>query len=297
MQGIAAWLVGRPPNAVVALAATLVLPFAPVFSGTVMVLVALHSGPKLAGLYGLIAGLAVSALALVTQASPIGTLTNALVTWLPVFLLAVVMRGSRSLTLAMQVSVIVALLAAIAFHLSVGDTQAYWDTVLVQIAEVFRQAGLTEQAELLTNQRELIAPQMTVLTILTSWSVVALVLVMGYGLYQTLPGKKGEFGRFCDLNFGRVLASIMAVASLVALAADWAWIQDFAFIAFAIFWLQGLAILHWLHVDGPLPILALIVIYVMLPILNALLMMGLAVLGYTDAWFGYRARARRKDAR
>jgi hypothetical protein len=35
---------------------------------------------------------------------------------------------------------------------------------------------------------------------------------------------------------------------------------------------------------------ALIVVYALLPVLNALLVMALAVLGYTDAWFGYRTR-------
>jgi uncharacterized protein YybS (DUF2232 family) len=99
------------------------------------------------------------------------------------------------------------------------------------------------------------------------------------------------------LRFGRVLALIMAVTSLLALFIGADWLRNFAFVVFVIFWLQGLAMMHWLHVVGPLPIFVLVVIYVMLPILNALLVMALAVLGYTDAWFDYRSRMGKNMAR
>ena len=56
------------------------------------------------------------------------------------------------------------------------------------------------------------------------------------------------------------------------------------------------ALLHWLRVDGPMPLGVLIVIYGLLPILNVLLIFGLAALGYSDAWFDYRARAKRNKA-
>jgi hypothetical protein len=82
----------------------------------------------------------------------------------------------------------------------------------------------------------------------------------------------------------------MALVSLLALVTGVTWMQNLAFVMFAIFWVQGLAILHFLQSDGPLPLVALIVVYALLPVLNALLVMALAVLGYTDAWFDYRTR-------
>lgn len=296
MQAVAAWLVARPQNAVLGLVVSFFLPFAQVFSGAVMVLITLHGGAKKALLTGVAAAGVLAVMALVLRSSVPDMVLNAVMTWLPALLLAALARGARSLTLALQVSVVVALMATLGFHLAVRDPVAFWETILTQVATVFREAGLEQQADLLNTQSDLIAPQMTALSVIALWSLCATILAVGYWIYQFLPGQKAAFGRFCDLNFGRVLAMAMAIGSLVALIVDWAWIENFAFVAFVIFWMQGLAIVHWLHADGPLPFLALLVIYALLPVLNAVLLMGLAILGYTDAWFDFRSRGRKREA-
>lgn len=290
MQPIAAWLVARPMHAVLGLALTMVLPFAQIFSGAAMVMLVLYGGARTAALQGLVAIAVLAVLSMVTGGSLPAMLVNGLFAWLPVFLLAWLLRQSRSLTLTLQVSVIVAMAVTLGFYIVVADPTAYWLTVLTDVAAAFRNMGFTEQAGMIVAQQELIAPQMTMLMVLTSWSLIVLVMVLGYAMYQALPGKSGEFGRFCDLRFGRVLALVMAVTSVLALVIGAEWLRNFAFVVFAIFWLQGLSMMHWLHVAGPLPFIVLVVIYAMLPFLNALLVIALAILGYTDAWFDYRAR-------
>ena len=297
MQPIAAWLIARPLHAVLALALTLVLPFAQIFSGAAIVMLVLFGGARTAALQGLIAIAVLAALSLVTGGSLPEILVNGLFAWLPVFLLAWLLRRSRSLTLTLQVSAIAAMAVTLGFYIVVADPTAYWMAVLTDVAAAFRDMGLTEQAGMIVAQAELIAPQMTMVTVLTSWSLIVLVLVLGYAIYQALPGKSAEFGRFCDLRFGRTLALVMAVTSVLALLIGVEWLRNFAFVVFAIFWLQGLSMMHWLRVVGPLPFIVLIVIYAMLPFLNALLVMALAILGYTDAWFDYRARIGKNMAR
>ena len=297
MQPIAAWLVARPMHAVLGLALTLVLPFGQIFSGAAMVMLVLYSGARKAALQALIALAVIAALSMLTGGSILEISVNGLLAWTPVFLLAWLMRETRSLTLALQVSAIVAMIATLGFYVVVNDPTAYWIGVLNDLATAFRDIGLTEQARLIAAQKELIAPQMTMLTVLTSWSMIVLVTVFGYAIYQALPDKRGEFGRFCDLRFGRVLALVMAVTSVLALVVGAEWIRNFAFVVFAIFWLQGLSTVHWLHVVGPVPFIVLIVIYALLPFLNALLIMALAVVGYTDEWFDYRSRIGGNKAR
>lgn len=297
MQPIAAWLIARPLHAVLGLALTLVLPFAQIFSGAAIVMLVLYGGARTAALQGLIAIAVLAALSLLTGGSLPEILVNGLFAWLPVFLLAWLLRRSRSLTLTLQVSAIAAMAVTLGFYIVVADPTAYWMAVLTDVAAAFRDMGLTEQAGMIVAQAELIAPQMTMVTVLTSWSLIVLVLVLGYAIYQALPGKSAEFGRFCDLRFGRTLALVMAVTSVLALLIGVEWLRNFAFVVFAIFWLQGLSMMHWLRVVGPLPFIVLIVIYAMLPFLNALLVMALAILGYTDAWFDYRARIGKNMAR
>ena len=290
MQPIAEWLVARPQNVVLGLTASLLLPFAQIFGGAVMVLVVLQVGTRRATVSGLIAAAALAMIALLVGASAQQMLVNALVSWLPALLLAALMYRWRSLTLTLQVSAIVAMFTTLVIFGVLGDPTVFWTDVLANIAAVFRDAGLTEQARLLLQEQARIAPQMTMLVVITSWSMYVVVLLLGYAIYQALPGNKGVFGRFCDLNFGRVLALILALASVAAVLSGAAWLQNFALVTFAIFWLQGLAIVHWLHAEKRLPVALLIAVYALLPLLNVLMLATLAVVGYLDAWFAFRAR-------
>ena len=184
----------------------------------------------------------------------------------------------------------------LAMYVLLPDEVEFWKQTLMEVAAAFQEMGFTQQSELLTTQRDVLAPQMTVVFVLTSWSLMALVLALGYGLYQVVPGNAGRFGRFCDLDFGRVLALVMVVASVLALVLGSSWAQGIAFIAFVIFWIQGLALLHWFHSEGPLPVAVLVAAYVLLPVLNVALVVGLAVVGYTDAWFDFRSRMKERNA-
>ena len=290
MRPISAWLTAQPWNGILGLSLTLLLPFAPILSGAVMVLLVLAAGPQRAMATAGAAGALLGLLFFVFGNPVLPLLGNAAGVWLPATLLGLVLGRTRSLTLTLQVTAILAMVGTLAFFIVLGDPAVFWTGQLEAISGWFREAGLTQQADVLSTQRELIAPQMTMLFVFTTWSMWVLVLVLGYGLYQQLPERAGRYGRFCDLRFGRVLALLMALASLAALVVSAAWLQNVAFVLFAVFWLQGIAVLHWLHAEGPLPLALLIGVYVLLPFLNVLLVMVLAVFGYTDAWFDYRSR-------
>jgi hypothetical protein len=50
--------------------------------------------------------------------------------------------------------------------------------------------------------------------------------------------------------------------------------------------------MHWLHAGKRLPLFVLLTTYAFLlvPVLNGLIVIALAILGYLDAWFNFRAR-------
>ena len=295
MQPIAAWLVARPQNGVLGLAGTLLLPLSPIFSGLVMALLSLQHGVRISALQAIAAGTVLVIVALLVNAPAVQILVNAASTWLPAVIMGFLLRNWRSLTLTLQVSAIMAGIATLAFFVVLGDPTDYWNGVIGTLGEVFRENGLTEQAELLLERRAAIVPQMTMLFVFFSWSLYVLVLLLGYALFQSLPQQSGVFGRFRDLNFGRVLAGMLAVTSVLALVIGAAWLQNVAFVLFAVFWIQGLALLHWLRAHGRLPVFVLIASYALLPILNVVLVIAFAVIGYTDAWFDYRNRGLAKE--
>ena len=134
---------------------------------------------------------------------------------------------------------------------------------------------------------------MTVSAVLVFWMLYTAALLLGYWLYRGLPLETIDFGRFRDLNFGRVIALTMAVLSLLAMAVGVSWLSNVAFIVFVMFMMQGLAIVHWLHGEGILPIFAVVAVYLLMPFLQVLLVMVLALIGYTDAWIGIRRRLKK----
>jgi len=281
VQGIAAWLVARPQNAVLALAVTLLLPAPQLTSGVILVLLVLAQGARLAGIETAVAAAALLAVSLFFGVSTASLLALMAATWLPVALLAVLLLRTRSLTLTLQVSVIAACVCLAVFYVIVADPAAFWQPYLVMMAEVFEQNNLQLNTELLS------AEVMTVSVVLAMWMLYVVGLLLGYALYRRLPTETAALGQFQDLNFGRVLAFAMAVIALIAFIAG---LQNTAYVLFVVFWIQGLAIVHWLHGKGRLPLAAVIAVYALLPFLQVLLMMALAVLGYVDAWFGFRRR-------
>jgi len=288
LQAVAAWLVARPLNSALALAATISLAYLSFLSGVIMVLLVLRKGPKAALVDAAIAGGLLAAIGLVQQAPLVAVLSAATIMWLPAMLLGVLLISTRSLTLTLQVSVIVAVSAIIGFYLVAGDLADFWRVILLEFVEVSRQLGMTEQAELLEGQIDAVASQMTTIAALSIWVVQSINCILGYLLYRELPGETVDCGRFSDLSFGRVIASVMAIASIAAVFSDGILIQNIAFVLFLVFWLQGLAVVHWMHGAGKLPVFAVIAVYVLMPFLNIILLMALAVVGYIDTWFRLR---------
>jgi len=293
VRQVAAWLVSRPSNAVLGLTASyiLFLPLAGMLSGAVIVLLVLEQGPRRALVSALFAALVLALMSLLSGGSAAALATAALLNWTPSFLLAMALGRWRSLTLTVQVSVIVALLGLLAFYVALGDPAVYWGNWLeTEAVPLLSDMGLAEQARAIADNLPVVAQQMTVLFVFMMWSLYVVGLLLGYALSQAASGRGAVFGRFGDLNIGRVMALVMAVASVVAFISGANWLRNFAFLVFVVFWIQGLAILHWLHADRRIPTVFLVVVYALIPLLSALPVLSLAVVGYTDAWFGYRTR-------
>jgi hypothetical protein len=287
VQALAAWLVARPQNAVLGLAVTLLLPAPQLTSGVIMVLLVLAQGTRLAVIEASVAAAALLAVSLILGASVASIVTLMAGTWLPVLLVAVLMVNSRSLTLTMQVSVILAVMAMLGFYIVVADPVAFWQPYLTMMAEIVRQNSLELNTELLN------AEVMTVSATLALWMLYIAGLLLGYGLYKKLPAETADYGRFRNLNFGRVIAFTLALVSLLAFLVDVNWLSNLAFVMFVVFWIQGLAIVHWMHAEGLLPLAAVIAVYILLPLLQVLLITALAIFGYMDAWFDFRRRIKK----
>lgn len=295
MQPLAAWLVARPQNAVFGLAATLLLPLLQIFSGIFMVLLVLRQGVRLAAIEGAVAAALLIVVSLVLGSPVLQVASAAGMTWLPAILLAAGLQATRSVKLTMQVLALVAALAVLGFHVFVADLEAFWEPVMTLTLEWAKTNGLHEQAAVIAGNPAQMAHALTIAFVWYGWLLYSLYLLFGYRYAYATPDESGKFGRFCDLDFGRVIALLLGLVSILGFLTGTAWLQSVAVLLFAVFWLQGLAVVHWMFVDGELPLFVVIMTYVLLPFLHVFLVMALAVVGYTDAWFRYRRRAVAKE--
>ena len=268
----------------------LTLPLLGFLSGAVLVYLLLAQGPRMAIIEAAVAGGLILGLAAALGMPLEPRFGGMVLVWLPAALMGLLLAGSRSLTLALQVSAILAVVAMLAFFTLAGNPVEFWITFLDALVSAWREAGLNEQADRVAPVVDALAEHMTVWVAFASWALSAVMLLLGYSLYQQKPGEKQDFGRFRDLDFGRVIALIMAVTSLVAVLVGMAWLQGIAFLLFAIFSLQGIAIVHWLHANGVVPVFVVVLMYGAMVVLSPIIVTALAVLGYIDAWFGLRHR-------
>ena len=202
----------------------------------------------------------------------------------------VLLTVTRSLVLTVQLSVIFAVAATLAFFAVVADATEFWLTVLDNMIAVWRDVGQENLADMIELRKAAIAEFATPFVVASSWVVEVGSLVLGYQLYRDLPKETGEYGRFRDLNLGRVIALVLAVTSVLAAFVQAAWLQSVAFVIFAAFWMQGLALGHWLHAEKLLHTFGIVSVYALMLFAGWIALPVLAVLGYIDAWFGLRRK-------
>ena len=294
MPSVAAWLLARPHNAVFALAITMLMPGLSTLGGAILVLLVLQQDLRRASIVAALAGSMLLVVALALGSMPLHVLVQISSLWLPILGLAAVMRSTRSLTLVLQVSVIVVLIGTCLFFVLTSNPVSFWQEVIAA-EPVLQSLNLQEWKSAVGATEVQFAGVMTTMFAIGFWFGLVIVVLLGYWLYQQLPENSPQFGRFCDLNFGRVIALLLAVTSVVGFALDAVWIESIAFILFAVFWLQGAAMVHWLRSRGLVPVIAVSAVYVLTILVPQYVFPALAVLGYTDAWFRYRDRVTKQQ--
>lgn len=272
----------------------MLVPGLAIVSAAILVLLVVQQDLAKASLAAALAGVILAVIAAATGSSVVAIILGLVTTWLPVVALAATLRATRSLTLTLQLSVLLVMLGAVAFFLFTPEPASFWQR-MIEESPVLANLQLGAWQEAAGVSAAQFAGVMTTVFVLGAWFGLVIAILLGYWLYQQVPGNTPEFGRFSDLNFGRVLALLLAITSVIGFAFNVTWVQSIAFILFAVFWLQGAAFVHWLHASGHIPLFAVIGMYVATLVLLQYVFSAVAVVGYTDAWFRYRNRVKKKQ--
>ena len=296
MPSVAAWLLARPQNAVFALAICMLVPGLTIFSGAILLMIVLQQDLRRASLLAAVAAVILVLAMTVLGSPPLRVLLQIASLWLPVIGLAAVMRKTGSLTLSLQLTVILVVVGAALFIVLMNDPVAYWRQVMATEQVLKELQEPLQQWQVAIGATDLqFAGVMTTMYAIGFWIGLVVVMLAGYWLYLQVPENTAAFGRFRDLNFGRVIALLLAITSVAGFLFDAVWIQSVAFILFAVFWLQGAAIAHWLRHKGKLPVFGLAALYALTVVLPQYVFSAVAVIGYTDAWFDFRNRVMKQQ--
>jgi len=222
------------------------------------------------------------------------------VSWIPVMLLALVLRFTRSLALTIEVAAALGCVVILAIYAWMGDPIPMWRSLLDStLLPAFEAAGLEGNAAVSGDMLDQAAGLMT-RTMMTaiSLSLCACLLVARWwqaGLYN--PGGFRE--EFHTLRLQRQFAFAGSALMAVSMTTSGMLSQltgDLALPLLSVFLIQGLAMVHGVVQISGAHQGWLIGLYVLMILALPQLLMVLAMVGLLDVFLDFRARWAAKQA-
>ena len=296
MRSLAAFIIQGRGQAVVAVAGlaalALVIPPVGLFSSAALALVALRKG-ALEGVWVL--GLATSAagvLGMVLTGSIYPAMIYGLQLWVPIWLVAIMLRESGQLALALEGAMGLGILAVMAVYWLVQDPARMWQESLQRFIQPmmerappgFDPAQVEKNVELFSHYMSGIAAGASVMGLILS-------LLVARWWQATLFNPGGFRAEFHGLRLHSAVVYLglgsIAAALVGGGAAEIAWNMNALF--FVLFLIVGFAILHAVFPSDGAKRFLLTGVYVAAFIIPQLLL-PVAFLGLTDVWLNWRRR-------
>jgi len=289
MSALAKWLAADRMRRVVFIAGLFPLLFFGVFSAAAVVMTARLHGARnaiieCAGALVLVAGIGW----ILDMNLPV-LLVSAVLSWTLLLGLGEIVRRTQSLTLAVQLSTVLALAGLLAASLAIGDPVAYWVPVLEGIYKELAETGVVMEVAI-----EQQAQLMNGLLLASALLSATLALVLGNAMANQTLGDAAQASRteFRSLRLGFVIGVLAALAGLVELLGL---STGGALLIFGVaFMYQGMAVVAWWATGQRIPagwMIGLCILLVFLPGALVAALMLFATLGFTDNWYSLRRKA------
>lgn len=278
-------------------ALSLLLPPLTYLSGAVTALATLRRGAIEGALVVLGSVILAGALTLLVIGTPYPVVVFALITWIPVWVLAAVLRVTASQGAALAVAGMLGAAGVIVFRLLVDDPVGWWREVLEQfvahaVGEGGGPRGAAAQAQL-QQMLEHWAPRMT--GFMGAGTVLGLIvtLLLARWWHAVLDNPGGFAREFRALRLNARAAPVViaiAVLALVANDATGGLAGDLLGPAVVPYLFQGLAVAHAVVAAREAPGWWLVSMYAALALLPPYAAALVAVAGLSDTWLRLRER-------
>jgi len=272
---------------------SLLLPPLSLLSSAAVALVTLRMGEREGFLTLVLAAAACGLLGLVALGSALPLVELALLSWMPMWLLGLLLRNTRSLSLTVQAGLVFGLAMIAIYQWQIPDPVAEWRHLLEPLRQQVVSSQLMDEpaaAQLLEN----IARWMTGALAAGFFLQLTLSLFLGRWWQSLLYNPGGFRQEFHRLRAAKLLG-YLALALLVvhfALGVDWAPVRYLLALLLALYFLQGLAVAHATLAQAGASPGWLVGLYLLLVLALYYVMAALAATGLADTWLDFRTRAR-----
>ncbi len=300
MRALAGYVMKGPLSAILVATAFALLSLVPVlgmlsvFSAAAIALVTLRQGAKQGML--VLAGAAVLSgvfLQAVAGAMVLG-IVFALFIWLPVYVMALVLRQTASWSITLDAAVAFSAFGVLVVYLVSGDPVQMWQGLLTNVLDTIAAQGQGNvELDMFRDQITDVAGWLTGMVA----AAVALSLLAGLMIgrwWQSVLYNPGGFRQeFYGLRISRVAAMIVVATvavSFLGLGGISAFAGDLVIVAVVVYSIVGLALVHSSVASSNKHVGWLIALYVLMFLMPPHVMLVLAGVALADSWLDFRAR-------
>jgi hypothetical protein len=297
MKALASFVMRGPSQSTMAITGLTMLPFIGILGSACAGLVFLRQGASAGAKTLLLSTLAIALLMAVIIGTPLPAVGVLVVVWLPIAILGMVLRTTRSLALTTQVAIGFGLLVVLIQYLVLGEPALFWQAYLKPLGQHYVASGLLDQS-----QSQQLVEQLSV--VMCGLIAVVYMLQLLCSLYlarwwQAVLYNPGGFSKeFHQLRVHWLVGAVGALALLLLLMPGEdtsATLNCIGVVFLGVLFLQGLAVAHGVFKGVKSAQLWLVLLYLLL-ILMPQMVMVLTSIGLMDVWIDFRTRFKQRHS-
>ena len=263
---------------------SLFIPLVSILSGAIVGLIILTQG-LLSGTRVILVSIAgITVVSYLITNSPLLGITIGLVQWLPMMVLAEILRRTSSLSFTLLVGMGLALIGVAVQFILWPDSKELWLQFIQQFFAQTDQAGVDQQQ--LDQVLQNMVHWMTILLAAVMYSTFVATLFASRWFQARLADSDGYRIEFYGLKLGRSAAIALLLILPVALLMQQDWIMAMLMVLLSAFLYQGLAVVHVWSKQGKRTTWLFLLYAVMIVFPHAVA--GTALLGVLDNWMDFR---------
>ena len=265
---------------------SLFIPLVSILSGAIVGLIILTQGLFSGARALLISLVGITLVSYLVTQSPLLGISIGLVQWIPMMILAELLRRTRSLSMTLLAGMMLALLTVVVQYLFWPNIDQLWSEYLQLLFSDIEQSGLDKEQVQLTIQE--LVHWMVLLLVAVMYSTFIATLLVSRWFQAKIAGSEGFRNEFYAIKLGRSAAIMALVFGVLGFVFKQDLMVAMLMVILATFLYQGLAIVHsWAKHTGKRGWLVLL--YVMMIIIPQV-MGTTALLGVLDNWIDFRKK-------